>query len=213
MATWDKWLPDVLPHVPGCPIPVVHHELRRAAQSLLSKARAWKRTLPAVAVIANNPNVNLTPETPAEQKIVRPEAAWYDSVRLTPTTDEELDASAGEDWANHTGTPTHYLMMTPGVVTLYPKPTANSITGLKVRVSLCPSDNATTIPDDLALLYSDEIAMGAKARLMMYRNKPWTDANVGMVLEASFKIAIDSAASRASRSLAGGRIAARPTWA
>jgi hypothetical protein len=213
MATWDKWFPDVLPQVPGCPNPVVRHELRRAAQALLTATRAWQENLAPLPVAAGQDEVTIAPTTPAQQQIVRIESVWLDGQRLEPVTPDELDGATTDNWGTHTGAPSRYLQLTPGVLTLYPTPAANAITGLLVRVSLCPSDTATTIPDDLALRYSDEIQVGARARLMLYPNKPWSNPQLGITYAQDFNGAIGAAAAKAARAQVRGRIASRPTWA
>jgi hypothetical protein len=53
MSLWSAWLPDVVPHLPECPIPVIEHELRRAAQLFFEGSRAWRIYVPAIAVAAN----------------------------------------------------------------------------------------------------------------------------------------------------------------
>lgn len=213
MATWDKWFPDVLPQVPGCPTPVVRHELRRAAQALLTATRAWHRNLATLPVAAGQSDVSIAPTDPAQQQIVRIESVWLDGQRLEPVTPDELDGATTDNWGSHTGAPARYLQLSPGTITLYPTPVVNAANGLTVRVSLCPSDSATTIPDDLALRYSDEIQTGARARLMLYPNKPWSNPQLGMAYSQAFDGAIGSESAKAARAQVRGRIASRPTWA
>lgn len=212
MAYWARWYPDVLPHVPGCPTPVVRHELRRSAQALLQASRAWQADLTPISISAGAADYPVAPSSPEQQRIVRIEAAWLDGQRLNPLTPDQLDANSLDDWREHTGAPTGYLQLTPGIVTLYPKPVSAASTGLKLRVSLMPSDAATVIPDDLAQQYSDEIQIGAKGRLMLMPGKPWSNPQVGAGYLASFNAATSVAMSRAARALVGGRIAARPKW-
>jgi hypothetical protein len=212
MAAWAKWFPDVLPHVPGCPAPVVRHELRRAAQSLLQVSRAWQAELTPIAITAGTADYAIAPSNPTQQQIVRIEAAWLDGQRLSPMTPDQLDTGGLDDWRERTGAPTGYLQLTPGQVTLYPKPITNATTGLKLRVSLMPADTATLIPDDLALQYSDEIQLGAKGRLMMMPGKPWTNFDLAGTYLSAFSSATNTAMSRAARALVGGRIEARPKW-
>lgn len=211
MALWSRWLPDVLPHVPGCPSLVAKHELRRAAQAFLITSRAWQQTLAAVAVGAGQSEVTLAAPD-AQSKVVRAEAAWWDGKPLDPITSEELDKTSSDDWATHSGTPTHFLQLRPGVVTLYPAPSAGSSIGFKARVSLAPSDAATQLPDDLADRYSEQLAMGARARLMLYPNKPWSNPALGAAVGQAFSDAANEAKAQAARAQVGARIRQKVRW-
>ncbi len=208
---WSYWLPDLLPHVAGVPVLIAEHELLRAAQKFFEGSRAWQATLPAAAVAANQSTV--TPVfADTGQELVRVEQAWYDGKPLDITTADDLDAELGDDWTTHTGTPSRFLQLTPGVVTLYPVPNAAAATGLKLRVSIKPSDAATGLPDEMAVKFRDGIHIGAKARLMIYKDKPWTDYNAAAGYATAFESSVTSANIDAARSFGSARKPARPKW-
>lgn len=212
MALWSSWLPDVLPHVPACPTIVVEHELRRAAQILLEASRAWRIDLAVQAVTADTETVEPIMADPVEQELVRIEAVEYDGKALALTSVEILEAEAGEGWAGHTGAPTCYTLFSPGVVRLYPIPLEDAISGVKFRVSLKPADTAAGIPDEIRVKYKEPIAAGAKARLMIYKDRPWTDYALAGVHGSAFESGIAKATYDAARSFGAGRIPSRPRW-
>jgi len=212
VALWSYWFPDLLTHVPGCPIPLAVFELRRAAQAFFKSARAWQVTQPLVPITAAQTSVTVALDS-AEQELVRVEKAWLDGNSLAVQTLEGLDDSAlSDDWTLHTGTPTALVQLTPGVLTLYPVPTANALTGLKLRVSVRPSDASTGVPDEMAVKFRDEIHAGAKARLMMYPGRPWSNPEMALLNAGTFEAGVGAANLAAARSFGRGRIAGRPRW-
>lgn len=208
---WSYWYPDLLAHVPGCPIPLAEHELLRAAQAFFKESRAWQDTLPLIPVSAAQAAVTVAFADPG-QELVRVEQAFYDGLPIGVTTTEVLDSMFVDDWTLHTGTPSKIYQLTPGVVRLYPIPVADATNGLRLRVSIRPSESATGLADEMAVKYRDEIHMGAKARLMMYPNKPWTNLDMAAVYASSFDGVIGKANLSAARSFAAARKPARPKW-
>jgi hypothetical protein len=208
---WSTWLPDVLPHVPGCPVLVAEHEIKRAAQHFFEKSRAWHALTSLLAVAQAQATVTVTlPD--ASTELVRIEAAWLDGKDIDPATAQDMD-EAEPDWASRTGTPTRVLLLTPGIVRLFPIPMAAAVQGLKLRCSVRPSEAATGIPDDLAVQYREDITQGAKARLLIYGKKPWTDMDLGRALMASFDARAAAANVKANvRGNSNARRAPRSHW-
>lgn len=211
MRLWSDWMPDLMPHLSGCAIVLVEHELRRAAQAFFQGSRAWRVTLAPVAVAAGTQTVAIVPAD-TQISLVRIEQCWYDGTELDVKTAEELSAEHGEDWTAHTGNPIAFLQETAGIVRLYPIPDASAGTGLKTRISAMPSDASTGIQDDLAVAFREELATGAKARLMLYPSKPWTNVELGVAYAQAFKSATDTANIRAARSFGRGRVRSNPRW-
>jgi hypothetical protein len=208
---WSYWYPDLLTHVPGCPNPLADHELLRAAQAFFKESRSWQDTLPLIPVAVAQASIAITPPD-AGQELVRVEQAFYDGLPIGVTTSEVLDSTHADDWTLHTGTPNKIYQLTPGVVRLYPIPVAAATSGLKLRVSLRPSESATGLADEMATKYRDEIHLGAKARLMMYPGKQWTNLDMAAVYSTAFDNVIGRANLSAARSFAAARKPSRPKW-
>lgn len=209
MKLWSSWQSDILPHVAGCPTPIIEHELLRAAQEFFSGSRAWIVTYADQTVLANVAEVSLAPAS-AEQEIVRLEKAWINGTSADVFPFQTMDSCYSDDWQTHTGTPTAVIQLSPDSVRLYPIPT-DSIT-LKIRASVQPSEAATGLPDDMAGQYRMDLVEGAKAKLMMYSKSEWYDPKKAAVHEAAFQAAIDSANVSAARSFGASRIVARKKW-
>lgn len=210
MKLWETWLPDLLPKLPGCPIPVVEHELRRAAQMFFENTRAWHVTLAALPVIAAQDSVTVTP-TSGEQELVRIEQTWYDEgPPLSGLTGDEISEQFGDYWQAHTGVPKAFIEETPGVLRLYPIPVDAATIGLVARIAVKPSEVSTGIPDELAVKHRQALTDGALGKLMLYVDKPWSNLEYGGKHSLDFMTAINSATVQAA--FGRGRIASRPSW-
>lgn len=212
MKAWSSWFTDLLPQLPGCPDPLIEHELKRACQDFFARSRAWQVIQAPTAITANQTTLSITP-TDTTQDLVRVEGCWLDGKSLKVFGVGDLDAAFSDDWQAHTGSISSIVQITPGSALLYPIPLAASVTGIKLRLSVKPSEIATGIPDDLFAKYRDELACGARARLMMQADKSWSRPDVAMVNAAKFEAAINTASISAARSFSTGRIASRPHFA
>lgn len=210
MKLWSFWYQDLMLHVAGCPYPLVDHALLRSAQEFCAGSRVWNVTLTPIAVTAGTTTITVPMD--ADKELVRIEEAWYDGKRLGRITKSTLDALNTDDWSVHTGTPSEVFQLSPGIANLYPLPMANSTIGLKLRVSAKPSDAAIGIHDEIAMKYRTAIEAGAKAKLMLYPNKPWSNIDMAAAYLQMFNGAIASAKFDATKSFVRGRIASRPLW-
>lgn len=210
MKLWSTWFPDIFPHVPGCPAPIIVHELRRAAQEYLKATRAWKVTLSTIPVLAGATSITIPLD--ADKSLIEIETAWYDGRKLDLVMPSKLDSDFNDDWRLHTGTPSALVQFSPGIVCLYPVPIANAVTGLKVCASMYPSDTATGLTDEIGTKFFNELAIGAKGKLMIYPAKTWTNLDIGAACIQQFNGFIDSGTVKVARGYVGGRIASRPHW-
>lgn len=208
MTTWDAWLPDVLPHVRGCPRLVAEHEIRRAAQLLLERSRAWIVRTPEIAVVAAAPDVTLNLGD-ATRDLVRIERAWFDGLPLTPRAVGELADMVGMDWRDQSGTPDSIVQVSPGAVRLYPTPVADGT--FDAECSVKPGESATGVPDDIAAAHRMIIATGAKGALMLMPRVEWQDLKLGAALLQGFENAINAAVVGVASG--HGRAARRPSVA
>ncbi len=211
MALWAEWFPDVVPQVPGCPQPIVEHEIRRASQAFFEGTRAWQGWLDPVPVLAGEQAVAIIADD-AEQEVIRLESALFDGRPLAVYPAGEMDSMFGDDWTLHTGAPSAITMDGPTTVRLYPSPSSNSVTGLKCRVSVRPSEAATGIPDEYWRRYRGHISAGAKAGLMIHAGKPWSNPEMAAMFGAAFSASIADVCIKAAKAFGRGRIPSRPTW-
>lgn len=206
MVAFTAWLPDILPHVAQCPVPLVVHELRRAAQDFLTRAHAWREILSAIDVPADGQVVL----TSASGDVVAVKALWYLGAKLNLATLEEMDVE-DDLWRDRQGVPHKYVPYGPAVQRLVPMPGAVAPGALKAEVALAPKESAEGLPDALAYLRA-AIIDGAKGKLFAYKDKSWTDYALSDRHAGLFENAIDREQIKIARAYGRGRIAGRPGW-
>lgn len=183
MKTWDYFLRDVLPDVPGCPEPVAEHALLRAAQAFCERTKVWKLWLDPIQTVAGIMDYEIELEQRTE--LVQLVQATLDGRELDLRPYEILPA----DWRdNQAGLGP--LVATPDRknIVLLPAPTTEVF--LRVEAILRPSNAAEGVEDFLFDLYVEPIALGAKARLMQQPGKPYSNPTEAAACESRFNSAM-----------------------
>lgn len=212
MVNWSYWLPDVLPHVPGCAHAIAEHELKRSAQEFFRQTFAWRKDLPLLAVLANQAEIEVETGDPSLE-VIRVESVHFDNDKLTPTTRETLDKWYGDKWQAHSsGKPDNFFSDEPGLIRLYPIPLANALEGVLINASVTLTDDATGLPDRLARKFTEAIYLGARARLMLYPGVPFNNPSMAAVYGKAFQSLVDKFKTDKARSFSNARIQSKPNW-
>jgi hypothetical protein len=112
MATVNltAWYDDVVPQVPGCPLPVALQKIRQAAITFCEMSRAWRYLgLTAIDAVANQMTYVLGPgaaagTVPADTKVVHVFQVNYDGLALAMVTPAEVRATS-DTWFSDSGRP------------------------------------------------------------------------------------------------------------
>jgi len=160
----------VIPEVMGCPIFVAVESVRDAAIEFCARSRYWRANLTPVNVVAGQAAYTLSP--PADSIIHEILSVRHNTFVVSPTTEFSLDdspswrlltSSQAEEWYSNE----------QNVINLTPTPSVAGTAKLDVRVILKPSRTALNIPSQLYDHYLEEVAAGAKARLMVMPGVEW----------------------------------------
>lgn len=205
---WADWLPDVLPHAPGCPDIVAEHELLRAAQDFFTRTRLWRVDVPELTVGAGSGTLAVT--APDQTELVRVESVAADGDVLPPATIETLEFEGGHDWRECTGAPRLYTQIAPGTLIFFPTPTQDAV--ITLRLALKPSDGAPGIDDSVADRAREAVVAGAKGRLMLYPQAPWANVGIATALMAQFDALCATANVDAARGFGRARIRSHASW-
>lgn len=183
MATaLSAFTPYIAPDVPGCPEPLIDDAVRRAAIEFCEKTRALREAV-SFNTVADQDYVTLAP---TGGDVARLYKVMYGDEELEPTTRFDFD----ED--GDTGQPLEYYIEPPNTLRLYPVPDA--IYAMVAHVAVKPDRDATTLDDVLYNNWRDEIAAGAKAKLLKMSKQPWYDQAAADTAKTDFQAAIDKAA-------------------
>jgi hypothetical protein len=193
MKPWDLFLPDVLPHCPGCPDLVAEDEIRNAAEAFFDETYTWRVWVSGIVTLTG---VNdYAPYLPSGARIVKLHEATLDGLPL-----DVADTRGGE-------TGSAYKASTDlDVITIGPDAPAPDQT-LRVLLSLSLTTSATGLADVLFNSYRMAIANGAIARICRTADKPYTNPTKAATHEGLFREDIERYRWRKSRANSS---AARP---
>lgn len=207
MIKFEDMLNDVLPDVPGCTNELAINALRNAAIELYTKSWIYTQACDPQQTVIGVADYDLDIFT--NYKNIGIVSAQIDDAKLIPIGVTSLNRS-NLRWQDDTGTPTNYLAYDYMSVRLYPIP--DKVATLHTTVALTPTKTATGIEDFIYDLYSEQLAAGAKARLMLIPNKPYTDPNTSREYRAQFAAAITDAKWRALKSLTNAQLQMAPQF-
>lgn len=185
MKPWDQFLPDILPHCPGCPDLVAEEEARNAAEEFLTETKAWRQWIGGMVTVAGQ--TDYTPYLPAGARLVKLHEATLDGEPL----DVEGIRAAERGGAYKATTDLIAIILGPDA------PVAGKT--LRVRLSLSLKSTATGLDDVMFDAYRMAIADGAIARICRAEGKPYSNPSKADAHEVRFQQAISTARARAAR--------------
>ena len=207
MIKFEDMLNDVLPDVPGCTNELAINALRNAAIELYTKSWIYTQACDPQQTVIGQADYDL--DTFTNYKNIGIVSASINDAAIIPVGVTSLNRS-NLRWQDDTGLPTNYLAYDYATLRLYPIP--DRVSTLNITIALTPAKNATGVEDFIYDLYSEQLAAGAKARLMLIPNKPYTDQNTSREYRAQFSAAITDAKWRAHKSLTNAQLQMAPQF-
>lgn len=189
MSAWSAFYPWVLPHVRGCPDPLVDRALCDAAREFCARSRAWQVKADPVASDGSTRTLEFVFPTGAE--LVRVERATV----------------AGEDWAilNADGQPADADEASPeeslaDTVVVIDKtqyqlwPVPGSGDEIVILMALQPTVAAEGVGNVIYEQWGEGMAQGALMRLKAMPKADWSDADGAALASGAFERAVHRAA-------------------
>ncbi len=213
-VSWESFLPEVLPQVPGCPEVTVITAIRSAAIDFCSKTRVWQVDLDTpITLEANRDTYDIDPPDIEYEIVSIPlRGVSYLGVELNgPTTAADLTRD-NPGWRNTTATqPVTFIYNDPDkTIRVVPKPTAEVLNALTVRVALKPTRTSENADEYLFNEWLEAIGFGALERLFRIPGKSWSDAELARDYGNKFKKAIGDARARLWKGHGDGSLAVDP---
>jgi len=195
MKAWALFYPDLLPELPGAPLPMVDHWLRNVVIEFCERSKAHVVDLVAMNAVANQMAYTLVPLSDTE--VVEIRALWFSGEKLTPKGHAYLENNF-DDWMTAVGTPEHYTQQATDAVLLVPAPSAAETGAIKIKAVARPAIAATGIHDWLFQRYRQAFAAGCKAKMMAMEDVSWSRPDRVDYYLGMFEAAIDKATSEAN---------------
>ena len=121
-------------------------------------------------------------------------SVWTASAELVPITLARL-AHVMPDWQTASGSLPLFFNVAreQGSITVYPRPANAQGALITLQARYAPKRTATTLPAFLADRYEDALLHGAKARLMLQVNVPWSHPAAGQMHQQAYEDALAQA--------------------
>jgi hypothetical protein len=195
-ADLHEFLPEVQPEVMDAPLPLILQAIRDSAQRFCSGSWVWRET-ETFSLEPNKADYEVKPVADAKVAFAfdlrkRNEAGSSKYTTIPgPTSYFDLERFS-VNWRNDESSVGYIRdwVFDDGVITIVPKPTAYLSEWVKVECVLQPDRTTNEVPEELFNDYAEEIGAGAKAKLMMMRDKKWTDMNLAKEYKNLFEKSI-----------------------
>lgn len=160
---WTDLIQDILPHVPGCPEPLIEDTLRRVARIFCRDSHVWEEQLPDIYPV--NGVTRYQASAPDETEIV---SLSQCQTKTTPISES------------------NWPIINPfGLLTFDKSP--NPAKGpLQIKAILKPTRDASGMPDRIGLHYSEALINGTIAKLQEMPKKDWTDLQLSIYHQDKF---------------------------
>ena len=211
MTAFNLFYPQLLPHAPGAPDPLLDQALLDSAQEFCRDTTIWRQQLDDITVRAGVGTYDLP--LPAKTRSVLILSAKSGSGWLRPMRTASLpDSNIGwrESQANRA---LYFVSDDPSTITLVPVPSEREVRAIThLWVALAPANNATELP---TILYDDFLqAIAYGARMFLHRlpkrdQYDWVDPSSALYYEELFRRAKGEAKIRAVKNFQSGPIYAR----
>ena len=203
MASYDAFLPYVLPDTPGCPEIAAIQAIRSATIDFCERSLILQRDHDPVTIVKGIVDYDFDPPI-ANTLVTKLMRAWFerDEVEVVAPDmvgDVTVYNSLFADANPMTGKTKQIIQKDERTFSVLPKPDKTYQNALTMRVALKPTRASTTCEDVLFEDYAEFIAHGAKARLCMTPGKPYTNPEVAALGNVMFTQGVNRALQRAVR--------------
>lgn len=200
MTPLSAFLPLILPFVHDCSNQAATITARFAAIEFCEKSDWLQYEVDPITVQAGIAAYEI--EAPEDSLPMRIKSATIlgQTIPLEAKTQDELARMYGE-WREKTGSPRYMTQVNTNEVILVPSPTTRIAAGLRMIVTVRPTNDAASIDDDLFNRWAEPIGYGARARLMEMAGQPYYDPSNAPAAWKVFRQAISDAKAQRLRDI------------
>ena len=171
----DAWFDEVVPAAQMAPNIIIRKDIVNACRDFCRQTMLWTAQLVAIDIVADQAEYALAA---SGADLVGVDRAEYDGNEMNPTSELALDEDTREtEWwrTRTTDKPERYYVTEAYDLRLVYIPDAALTGGLVVWAYVQPLQTATEVPLFLYNEFKETITLGAKGRLKMRDDMPWTD--------------------------------------
>lgn len=171
---WSDLYQDILPHVPGCPEPLVEDAVKRVTVKFCRDSHSWKEQINDLYLIEGVDRYEIG--IPEESELLEICELYFKND--TPLL----------DWPS---------INVFGLIS-FDRPVKPKEHPLVVKVVLVPSKDATGVPDKIGDHYREALIHGAIGILQEIPAKDWSNPQLAMYHKGEYQNGISEARSRAA---------------
>ncbi len=201
MRTAINLLPDVMPSLPGVPIPAVERALLRTAQDMCRRSRCWTAWTDPVTTSSGGHEYDADAPPGAAVEMV---TGCTINGRPAPILPWEWMETADDD---HGGSD----VVVTGRLHFF-APNVPDGSDVRFQMVLVPSERAYGIDDDLFDQYTDVLANGVIAKLAMTPNQSYSNPDLAMAHAAAFSAQVARMKLKQWRGYTNKQPRSRVTW-
>lgn len=169
MAALTDFLPEVLPYVPGCSVPLALKQLRAICMDFCSVAPIVQATIDPIDLAAGEPEYDI--DTPNGTDVTLILAATLNGMPLRILGLHDADFLTARTTM---GSPRGIKQSASNSLMLDVSPTYDMPQALALVVATKPKRSATSVADVLLNDYAYDIGQGAIGRLLLMPNQPFS---------------------------------------
>lgn len=214
--TWSRYLPEVLPHVKGCPQEVVENEIRKVVIDFCERSTIWRHAMDPITIEPTISEYELC-DIPETSRLHTPVYVEDEGDPLRSVTPDEmdilwprfggkwpidrLDTIPATPWRDFEDDIAHFYYQKdrPDLLRLIGIPTKQKVDGLTITAALKPLPDATGAPDFIYFDWFQVIAAGALGKLMAMPDEKWTNDSKAVYQLVKYDQGVDDAEGRITR--------------
>lgn len=194
MKLWADFHPYVLPDVFGCPEPLLDQALRETARDFCTRTKVWRQWMDPFAASGTSNVIEFDAEPGSE--VVAVTALTVDGDDYSVLGSQDLPSGwQSEKHGNLKEKTMVHINSQEGF--FYPTPLAGQI--IIFQLALRPTMTGTGVGDVIFAEFTEVIASGTKARLMVKPRKEWTDLQTAAMFGMHYERMVHQAANTAWR--------------
>lgn len=185
MKALSLFHPYVLVEVSGAPDPLVNQAIVLTCRDFCQRTAVWTEWMDAIQPNATN---RFEFDVSTSQELVKVVRALAGTTELDVLSYRDVP----RDWMDPTSTQliNKLVHLEGNEFLVFPLPTES----IYLQLAFKPAISATTVADVLFDSYVEDIAAGAKARLMTMRDMPFTDIGHAAIHRQAYEAGISRAA-------------------
>ncbi len=213
MQPLDSFLQYLIPRVIGCPVPLAHQAIVRAARTFCEETNVVTRMIEPLALAPGESTYDI--DLDSDTDAIRVLGAWLGNSPLrVPTARDAAHPimsfpDLGVGVGAQQGVPSVLTVLSPNTVTVYPAPGDDAYPRLTVRVATRPKVSARSLDDNLFNRWLDGVVSGAEATLTSIPGQAFTDPGQSVSADVRFWRAVNRARIEAQRGDVGSSLRVR----